>query len=83
MTFGCTIAEAQERLSLREFNRWAKYRKERGSLNVGLRVERSLAVLSSMYANRITKEGGFKPEDFMPHAGERVLTLAEAMKAWA
>ncbi len=52
-------------------------------MNVGLRVERSLAVLSSMYANRITKEGGFKPEDFMPHAGERVLTLAEAMKAWA
>lgn len=70
-------------MSIREFHRWALYRKERGSLNVGLRVERSLAVLSAMYANKISKDGGFKMTDFIPHEGVRALSLEEAMKAWA
>ncbi|VVN83792.1 hypothetical protein [Pseudomonas fluorescens] len=70
-------------MSTREFHRWAKYRKERGSLNVGLRIERSLAVLSSMYANRISKDGGFKLTDFIPHEGDRALSLEEAMKVWS
>lgn len=70
-------------MSTLEFHRWAKYRKERGSLNVGLRIERSVAVLSAMYANRISKDGGFKFSDFIPHEGNRALSLAEAMKAWA
>lgn len=52
-------------------------------MNVGLRIERSLAVLSAMYANRITKDGGFKSSDFIPHEKDRPLSLDEAMKAWA
>lgn len=50
---------------------------------MGLRIERSLAVLSAMYANKISKDGGFKLTDFIPHEGNRALSLAEAMKAWA
>lgn len=70
-------------MSTLEFHRWAKYRKERGTLNVGLRIERSLAVLSAMIANRISKDGGFKVNDFIPHEGNRAVSLEEAMKSWA
>jgi len=60
-----------------------KYRSVRGSLNVGLRVERSVAVLTAIYANRITKDGGFKYSDFLPHERAREVSLDEAMEAWA
>jgi hypothetical protein len=52
-------------------------------LNVGLRVERSIAVLSAMYANSKTKDGGFKFTDFVAHESQREVTLEEAMAAWA
>jgi hypothetical protein len=58
------------------------YRRQTGSLNVGLRIERIMAGLCAMYANKNTKDGGFKAEDFIPHEGQRVVTLEEAMKSW-
>lgn len=36
---GRTIAEAQERMSLREFQVWVKYRNKYGQLNVMMRTE--------------------------------------------
>ncbi|WP_446731123.1 phage tail assembly protein T [Pseudomonas sp. CFBP 8772] len=69
-------------MSLREYNRWAKYRRERGSLNVGARIERSVALLTTIYANRISKDGGFKLADFLPHERAREVSLEEAMEAW-
>lgn len=69
-------------MSIREFSRWAIYRRDRGSLNVGLRVERSVALLSTLYANRNSKDGGFKVTDFVPHERERVISLGEAMEVW-
>ncbi|RAU43430.1 hypothetical protein DBY65_023070 [Pseudomonas sp. RIT412] len=70
-------------MSLREFNRWAKYRRERGSLNPAARIERAVALLTTIYANRISKDSDFKLSDFLPHEASRELSLEEAMEAWA
>ena len=41
-----------------------------------------MALLSAIYANRITKDGGFKLSDFLPHERERTVGLTEAMETW-
>jgi hypothetical protein len=79
---GSTIAEAKQRLSYHEFLRWVRYREDRGSLNVGMRVERNIAVLASMFANVNTKQGGYTMYDFAPHHEEPALTLDQAMERW-
>ncbi|MCY1314556.1 hypothetical protein D9M70_652190 [compost metagenome] len=79
---GRTIAEAQQRLSYREFLSWRRYRAKRGSLHVGMRVERGSALLAALYANTHTKNGGFKLYDFMPHEVEPAPTLEQAMETW-
>ncbi|NBA95504.1 hypothetical protein GUY40_11105 [Pseudomonas sp. R5(2019)] len=77
------MAEARERLSLNEFRSWAKYRALRGSLNVGMRVERGSALLATLYANTHSKDGGYKIYDFMPHEVEAPISLDQAMESWA
>nr|WP_082816396.1 hypothetical protein [Pseudomonas citronellolis] len=79
---GRTIAEAQQRLSYREFMAWSRYRAKRGTLHIGMRVERGSALLATLYANSHSKNGGFKLYDFMPHESEPVLTLEQAMETW-
>lgn len=83
MTFGCTIAEAMARLSYPEFRQWCKYRRKRGSLHLGMRVERGNAMLATLYANTHSSKGGFKIYDFMQHDSEQPLTLEQAMESWA
>ncbi|WP_054889159.1 MULTISPECIES: phage tail assembly protein T [Pseudomonas] len=80
---GRTIAEAKERLSLQEFRSWEKFRNRRGSLHLGMRIERGSALLATLYANTHTKDGGYKVYDFMPHESEPAMTLEEAMRTWA
>ncbi|SDS03624.1 hypothetical protein SAMN05216198_1036 [Halopseudomonas litoralis] len=81
---GRTIAEAQQRISLPEFIRWSRYRRKRGSLNLGLRVERGSALLATLYAN--THKGkdtaAFQLHDFAPHHDQPELTLEQAMATW-
>lgn len=79
---GRTIAEAKERLSYSEFLGWAAYRNKRGSLHIGYHVEGSLAILSTMFANANTKNGGYKFYDFAPHHEEPPITLEQAMREW-
>lgn len=79
---GRTIAEAQQRLSYTEFFSWLKYRRKRGSLNLGMRIERSSALLAALYANSKSKNGGHKIYDFMPHEDEPAVSLDEAMNTW-
>lgn len=79
---GCTIAEAQQRLSYPEFLSWARYRHKRGTLHTGMRIERGTALLATLYANSHSKNGGFKLYDFMPHEDEQAPTLEEAMATW-
>ena len=79
---GRTISEAKRQLSYAEFGIWVKYRQLRGSLNLGMRVERGSALLATLYANSKSKNGGYKIYDFMAHEEESVPTLEEAMETW-
>ncbi|EIW9070156.1 phage tail protein [Klebsiella pneumoniae] len=81
---GRTIAEAQERMSLREFQLWVKYRNKYGQLNVMMRTEWGASLVASVLAN-INKAKNtplFKVSDFAPHINEAPLSLEEAMKSW-
>jgi len=78
---GRTIEEAQRRLSYNEFLSWVAYRRKRGSLHTGMRVERTGALLATLFANAHSKEGGYKIYDFMPHDEEPELTLDD-LKNW-
>jgi len=60
-----------------------KYRNRRGSLHLGMRMERGTALLATLYANTHAKDGGYTIYDFMPHESVPALTLEEAMKTWA
>ena len=64
--------------------RWVAYRARRGSLNIGLRVDFGSAQLAAMYANANTKNGGYKPADFMPYQdhSEAEISMEEAMAKW-
>lgn len=61
---------------------WTKYRRLRGSLHIGMRVERGAALLATLYANSHSKNGGFKLFDFMPHEEEPPMSLDQAMSEW-
>lgn len=63
---GRTIHEAKLRMSYEEFMAWRAYIYKRGSLNIGLRVERGFALISTV-VNRAAG-GKAEMEDFMPHA---------------
>ncbi|MOA57370.1 hypothetical protein D3C78_1815340 [compost metagenome] len=78
---GRTVAEAQQRLSYPEFLSWQKYRVKRGSLHLGMRVERGSALLATLYANAHGKRP-YKIHEFMPHEDEPPLSLEQAMNAW-
>ncbi|EMO9460303.1 phage tail assembly protein T [Raoultella ornithinolytica] len=81
---GRTIAEAQERLSISEFNIWLKYREKYGQLNLMMRCEWGAALISSVLANvnRTKNSPPFKITDFAPHINEPEITLEEAMNKW-
>ena len=79
---GNTIAEAQQRLGYQEALQWMRYRNKRGSLNLGMRVERGSAQLAVLYANAHSKNKDHKIYDFMPHMEEPPMTLEQAMDMW-
>lgn len=81
---GRTIAEAQEVLSYTEFRIWLAYRQKRGTLNLGMRVERGSALLATLYANahRGKDVEPFKLYDFAPHHEEPPVTIEQAMERW-
>lgn len=65
-----------------------KFRRRRGSLHVGMRVERSTALLAMIMANQARdpkkRPAPYVIEDFTPHdKDERPISLEEAMESWA
>jgi hypothetical protein len=74
---GRTIAEAKRNLSYPEFMTWMKYRLKRGSLNLGMRVERGSALLATLYANshRGKDSQPYGVHDFAPYHDQPQLTL--------
>lgn len=80
---GRTIAEAKLNISYPEFLQWIQYRNMRGSLHFGMRIEQSIAMIASMYANAHSKKGvTFSHRDFMPHADDVEISLEDALKSW-
>ncbi|HDS6556769.1 phage tail protein [Klebsiella pneumoniae] len=81
---GRTIAEAQERMSLREFQIWVKYRNKYGPLNVMMRTEWGASLVASVLANinKSKNSPPFKISDFAPHINEVSVSLEDAMKNW-
>lgn len=81
---GRTIAEAQERMSLREFQVWVKYRNKYGPLNVMMRTEWGASLVASVLANinKSKNSPPFKVSDFAPHINEVSVSLKDAMKNW-
>jgi hypothetical protein len=78
---GNTIEEAQQNISLNEFMSWLAYRKKRGSLHVGMRVEYGSALLATLYANSKSKRP-YKIWDFMQHDEEKPISIEQAMETW-
>lgn len=63
---------------------WESYVTKRGSLNIGLRVEASVAYLCAL-VQRALGSTTAKPADFMPHFDEPEspeLSLEQAMQIW-
>lgn len=79
---GRTIAEAKQRLSYPEFLSWLRFRKKRGTLHMGMRVDRGAALLAALYANLRIKDASYSVTDFMPFEEHREPTVEEAMAAW-
>lgn len=81
---GRTIAEAQERMSLREFQVWVKYRNKYGPLNVMMRTEWGASLVASVLANinKSKNSPPYKVSDFAPHITEASVSLEDAMKNW-
>ena len=85
---GRTIAEAQERMSITEYQTWLLYRQKYGGLNPVMRTEWGAALVSSVIANinRDRKMPAFSIGDFAPHLDKAVneegITLDEAKKLW-
>ncbi|WKT59104.1 hypothetical protein Q2E61_09205 [Microbulbifer thermotolerans] len=79
---GNTIEEAQQRLSLVEVQRWAAYRRKRGSLHWGMRIERSIALLAKIYVDAHRRKGAppVSLYEFTPHDDEPELTFEQAAK---
>lgn len=64
-----------------------KYRNRRGSLHIGMRVERAAALLASILANQARdpqrRPQPFTPDDFTPHADRDPVNLEQAMEDWS
>lgn len=67
-----------------EFGRWAAYRRKRGSLHPGLRVDRAVGLLAALYVNSHKKKGStpHKLWDFLPCEDEPPITMEQAMETW-
>ena len=50
MTIGCTIREAQQRISTKEFDVWIRYRQKFGPMNPVRRYDVGPAMIASMIA---------------------------------
>lgn len=81
---GRTIAEAQNNISYVEFLEWSQYRRKRGSLNAGMRIERAGALVATLIANQNRKKDSSPVSfyDLAPHHERPVISMEEAMEKW-
>ncbi|WP_438826224.1 MULTISPECIES: phage tail assembly protein T [Pseudomonas] len=72
---------------MREFRSWVKFRQRRGSLHLGMRVERSTALLAMILANQARdpqkRPTPYTITDFTPHdQDETPISLEDAIASW-
>lgn len=79
---GNTIEKAKEAMTYREFKSWSAYRMKRGPLNPSRKIERSIAMLATLYANAHSKNPRFRLWDFCEHEEEPAISLEQAKKQW-
>lgn len=64
-----------------EVNQWSEYRQRRGSLNIGRRLDQSLANIGSIFINReLNSEDQINPLILMPYEDDVVETFEDSMK---
>lgn len=65
---GNTIHQVKNNLTMPEIQQWAEYRRRRGSLNIGRRVEQAAAnIMSFGYNMKVKIEDWIEPLELMPH----------------
>lgn len=70
---GNTIHQVKNNLTMAEVNQWAEYRRRRGSLNIGRRVEQAAAnIMSFGYNMKVKAEYWIEPLELMPHEDDIV-----------
>lgn len=70
-------------MSYQEFLQWVTYREKVGTLNPLIRMDRGFARFCALYANSVSKNGGFKMWDFTPYEDEPPISLEQAMENWS
>ncbi|MDD0985809.1 phage tail assembly protein T [Pseudomonas shahriarae] len=65
---GRSVAEAKASLSYTEVLSWMAYVEQNGPLNLGLKIERGIALLATILNNVHGGKANF--DDFMPKRGE-------------
>lgn len=58
------------------------FRKKRGSLHMGMRIDNAAGLLAAIYVNSKSKKGGYRVHDFSFHADEPEISLGDAMERW-
>lgn len=78
---GRTIAQAKANLSYNEYLIWIEFRKQRGSLFTGRRVEQAVGPLTHITAIAAGAKS-VKPEAFLPHEPKPEPKEEDAMEAF-
>lgn len=73
---GNTLHQVKSNLTLFEINQWAEYRRRRGSLNIGRRVEQAAANMMAFgYNNKVKSEDWIEPIELMPHEDDVIISF--------
>lgn len=68
-------------MTYEEFLDWVAYIKKRGSLHLGMRLERGFALVASRVIHSVGGKADMK--DYMPHYEEpEPISIEEAMRNW-
>ena len=77
---GNTIHQVKTNLTMAEIKQWAEYRRRRGSLNIGRRMDQAAGNIIAMNMNKnLRAEDWVEPLEFMPHEDDVIVSFEEQM----
>lgn len=78
---GDTPYDVSRNLTMLQINQWAEYRRRRGSLNIGRRIEQTMANMMAIYINGQRKaEDAIEPLELMPHEDDIEIGFADQLE---